>query len=69
MEADCAYCGAPMPAQGDQVCNEQGGDPPGTWVCSTEYGLNDADRATLCPACWRGDRDTHSQHVTRGADR
>lgn len=22
-----------------------------------------------CPACWRGDRDTHSQHVARGADR
>lgn len=31
---DCAYCGAILTPGVEQVCNEQGGDPAGTWMCS-----------------------------------
>ena len=32
--SDCEYCGAPIMST-EQVCREQGGDPPGTWMCSS----------------------------------
>ena len=30
----CAYCGAILTPGVDRACDEQGGDPTGTWVCS-----------------------------------
>lgn len=50
---DCAYCGAILTPGESQVCREQGGDPPGTWVCSEgtpeDQGItpDSADTATL----------------------
>jgi len=32
---DCDYCGRPIMPGCEEVCLEQGGDPAGTWACST----------------------------------
>lgn len=31
---DCAYCGAVLTPGVERVCDEQGGAPDGTWMCS-----------------------------------
>jgi hypothetical protein len=70
---DCDYCGAPIASE-EQVCGEQGGDPPGTWMCSahehpfvpskcrelheTARDVEDCDTPLQCATCGEH-RDAH----------